>query len=171
MKRTINLISDRLNMAASVVASVAVLVILICCFIQVVCRYILNASLSWSEELARYVFVWASMLGFSVATKHGTNATIDVISSRLKGTVRFVHTLLCDVVIILICVIMTYFGCVILPTMAKTFSAALLIPNQYLYAAVPVSGALIIVHSLCHIVNTVDEFKNGRPADKEEVSQ
>ena len=28
--------------------------------LQVICRYIFNNSLTWSEELARYLFVWVS---------------------------------------------------------------------------------------------------------------
>lgn len=168
MKKAINLISDKLNFVASLLASISVLVILVCCFIQVLCRYVLNASLSWSEEVARYVFVWASMLGFSVATKHGSNATIDVISSRLHGKTKFVHTIICDLIMIYICGLLTYYGVVILPTMNKTFSAALLIPNGYIYASVPVASVLIIVHMLCHIVNTVDDYKNGKYSKKKE---
>lgn len=32
-------------------------------FVQVVMRYVFNNSLSWSEELARYVFIWQIWLG------------------------------------------------------------------------------------------------------------
>lgn len=32
-------------------------------FVQVVSRYVFNHSLSWSEELARYIFIWQVWLG------------------------------------------------------------------------------------------------------------
>lgn len=34
-------------------------------FIQVVMRKVFNNSLSWSEELARYVFIWLIYIGIS----------------------------------------------------------------------------------------------------------
>lgn len=37
--------------------------------IQVLSRYVFGASLSWSEELTRYIFIWAGFLSVSYCTK------------------------------------------------------------------------------------------------------
>src|SRR5574341_1452640 len=41
--------------------------------LQVVFRYVVNYTLPWSEELARYVFLWASLLGACVALGRGAH--------------------------------------------------------------------------------------------------
>lgn len=38
--------------------SAAFLVLIFACVLQVFTRFVLNNSLSWTEELARYAFIW-----------------------------------------------------------------------------------------------------------------
>ena len=52
-----------------VVWTMAIMTILV--FIQVVMRYVFSNSLSWSEELARFIFLWVSWIGASYAVKEG----------------------------------------------------------------------------------------------------
>lgn len=45
-------------------------------FAQVVFRYALMLPLSWSEELARYLFIWATFLGAAIAFYRDTHIKV-----------------------------------------------------------------------------------------------
>ena len=45
--------------------------------IQVFSRYILGISLSWSEEITRYLFIWSAFLSVSLCTKKCISIKID----------------------------------------------------------------------------------------------
>lgn len=45
--------------------------------IQVFSRYILGASLSWTEEITRYLFIWSAFLSVSLCTKKCISIKID----------------------------------------------------------------------------------------------
>ncbi|MBU3841042.1 MAG: TRAP transporter small permease [Candidatus Ruminococcus intestinipullorum] len=66
MKKIINFLDNYLEEVLLVAALVAMAVIM---GIQVFCRYVLSASLSWSEELTRYIFIWVGFLSISYCTK------------------------------------------------------------------------------------------------------
>lgn len=53
--------------------------------LQVFCRYVLNASLSWSEELTRLLFVWLTFLGFGLAAQRDALPTIFVLGERISN--------------------------------------------------------------------------------------
>lgn len=50
-----------------------ILLVLMTCImgIQIVSRYVFQNSLTWSEELVRYMFVWSAFLGIPFCIKHG----------------------------------------------------------------------------------------------------
>lgn len=66
MKKVWNWIDNYLEETLLVIALAAMAVIM---GVQVFCRYVLSASLSWSEELTRYIFIWAGFLSISYCTK------------------------------------------------------------------------------------------------------
>lgn len=53
--------------------------IVIIMFAQVVMRYIFKSSLSWSEEVSRYLFVWMVFMGISYGVKQGSHMRIDLL--------------------------------------------------------------------------------------------
>ncbi len=66
MKKVLSWIDEYLEEVLLAAALAAMAVIM---GVQVFCRSVLGASLSWSEELTRYIFIWAGFLSVSYCTK------------------------------------------------------------------------------------------------------
>ncbi len=59
---------------------------------QVFMRYVMMNSLAWSEELARYCFIWATYLGVSYGVKRKAHICVTAVSERLSGNPqRYLH--------------------------------------------------------------------------------
>ena len=52
--------------------------------LQIVARYVFNNSLSWSEELVRYLFIWSTFLGIPYSIKKGISIRVDFLSYRMS---------------------------------------------------------------------------------------
>lgn len=63
--------------------------------VQVFSRYVLGTSLSWSEELTRYIFIWAGFLSVSYCTKKCISIKIEqfvaVFPRRGKAAFKMVN--------------------------------------------------------------------------------
>ena len=66
--------------------------------IQIFCRFVLNNSLTWSEELARFMFIWSTFLSIGFCLKEGISLKIDTLISLFPKKVQAVILLLGDVV-------------------------------------------------------------------------
>lgn len=95
MKKVLNRIDEYLEevLLAGALAAMAVIM-----GVQVFFRYVLGASLSWSEELTRYLFIWAGFLSVSYCTKKCISIKIEQFVSlfpkRGKALFKVVnHTL------------------------------------------------------------------------------
>jgi TRAP-type C4-dicarboxylate transport system permease small subunit len=60
-------------------------IMVIALFVQVFTRYIMNASLSGTEELARYCFVWCTMLGAGICVASDDHAAVTILNDSLKA--------------------------------------------------------------------------------------
>ena len=65
------------------VVSLVINVLLV--FLQVIMRTVFKNSLTWSEELSRYIFIWQIWLGASIALKYNEHIRVTLIYSFLKN--------------------------------------------------------------------------------------
>lgn len=66
--------------------------------IQVLCRYAFGMSLSWSEELTRYLFIWCGFLSVSYCSKKCLSIKIEqfvaIFPRRTKAVIKVInHTI------------------------------------------------------------------------------
>ena len=126
-------------------------------FIQVVMRYVFGNSLSWSEELARYLFVWQVWIGASYSARNRSHLRITFIKDRLASAARKKLEILVTVIWIAFAVFIAIRG---FSLVARVYgfnqrSSALRMPMAYAHLAVPVGCSLMIIRL---IENTVKDF-------------
>ena len=85
MKKALQWLDENLEEVLLVIALATMAVIM---GIQVIARYIFGASLSWSEELTRYIFIWAGFLSVSYCTKKCISIKIEQFVSRFPTIIR-----------------------------------------------------------------------------------
>ena len=59
-------------------------------FLQTFCRFVIFKSLTWSEELSRYLFVALIVLGINLAATDHLFVRIELIDGYLKGKAQYV---------------------------------------------------------------------------------
>lgn len=116
--------------------------------LQVFFRYVLNHSLFWSEELARYLLVWLTFLGATVAYRRQANPGIDVLTRRLSEPSRKMSAMVVHASALGLFVVMIYFGTEFAHFVRMQISPALGLPKWIPHSIVPISGAILAVHAL-----------------------
>ena len=86
--KSLQRVSDTVNRTVSYVGIAVFLVLILACVMQVFFRFVLNHSLSWTEELARYCFIWMHMLGASLLIEGSGHATVTAVLDLFHGAVR-----------------------------------------------------------------------------------
>ena len=130
---------------------------------QVFFRYVLNNSLSWSEEMARYVFIWLIYIGISYGCKLRKHIKIDAALNLFPKKVRPYIVVLGDILFIVFAVYIVYTGTVYsLSQMQYNMrSPALKIPNEFVYMSTVVGFGLAVIRQIQTIVYRVKCLKNG----------
>lgn len=125
---------------------------------QVFFRYVLNQSLFWSEELARFLLVWLSFLGASVAYRRKVHPGIDVLTSRMPDIFHRLCAIIVHVVSLIFFLVMIFYGCRFAYFVRLQISPALYVPKWIIFSIVPASGLIFLIHGITFLVQ---ELKRG----------
>ncbi len=122
----------------------------VCLFWSVVIRYfaIFGGSLPWIEEFARFTFIWMTFLGAIVALDRTEHICIDLLVKLLPHRVQTPLAVAADIIILGFLGVYTVKGVELVRLTMDQFSPSLNLPMSLIHAAVPVSGAIMILQVL-----------------------
>lgn len=128
-------------------------------FLQVVMRYVFSNSLTWSEELARYAFIWMIYIGVSYGVKTRKHLGVDALSMLFKRKGQIIISMIANISFLVFVVVMTYFGLDVVTRVTRD-SAALQIPMEWVYLAPVVGFALTTIRLIQNLAIEVKELKS-----------
>ena len=120
-------------------------VLVITTFLQVVFRYVVNLSLSWADELARYVFVWLVFSGLVVSFARGEHAIMNFVVDLYRGRFKSFMLALIDLLIFGLFVVLTISGVMLMSVSVGQSTAGLGIPKMVVYAALPFGSVMMLI--------------------------
>lgn len=113
-------------------------------FLQVVMRY-LGRAFDGLDEVPRYLFVWLVMIGAAAAMHRGEHTMLEYFRDRLRPRARALVSLITNGAGMLLFASLIKSSLVLVPNAQLQTSAGLSLPLGYVYAAVPVGSALILL--------------------------
>jgi TRAP-type C4-dicarboxylate transport system permease small subunit len=135
------------------IATAAMLVaICVIVFVNVFFRYFLHIGLGWTEELARYLQVWMTFLGATVAVKRWAHFQLTIVDQLTPRALRRFTRLFAILVVMTLAAIMIKHGIDITRVTWNQASPVLQWRIGYLYLMAPVCGVLTEFFALQHLV-------------------
>lgn len=130
--------------------------------LQVFYRYALNHSLFWSEELARYLLVWLTFLGATVAYRRRMHPSIDVLFKRLSRPARRRLRVLVHLLSLLFFSILIWYGSTFAYFVRLQTTPALALPKWLIFAIIPLSGLIFTLHALAFLSGELNPQQQDR---------
>ncbi len=135
--------------------------------LQVFFRYALNSPLIWSEELARYLFVWAVMLGLGYNVRTETGISLSLLFLKFPRAVQMLLTCATNLFLCGIFGMCMPYAIRFTRMQASIHAAALDVPMSWIVVSIPIGFAYLILVLLYDSFRTVKRFRAaGRAEEK-----
>ncbi|WP_216829146.1 TRAP transporter small permease [Alkalihalobacterium elongatum] len=135
---------------------------------QVFMRYIMEASLAWSEELARYCFIWLVYLGISYGVKKQRHIKVDVMLLLLRDKGKIILNIVANLLFLGFALFVVYYGYDVASRLLAwgQRSPALQLPMGLVYMATPIGMGLTIIRLIQQLIK---QFKTLLGKDEYDV--
>ena len=120
----------------------------------------------WLQEVTSTFFIYAIFTGAAVATRRNDHLYLTAVAEALHGTPRLVAEIVIRLVVLGVASCLVYFGYINFLRGFSSFRMPSMTPIASLYAAIPISGALIALFTVEQLVNGIRKgFDHPEPPE------
>ena len=132
-------------------------------FVQVVMRYAFSASLTWSEELARYMFIWLVYFSVSYTARRDKHIKIEAALMIYPKKVRPYIEILSEILVLAFSIFIVFTAWDVGNKISASgqHSPALGIPMYFVYIAPFIGFILTAFRTLQNLIVRVKNLKGG----------
>ena len=151
-----------LTLAEAIVLVTYVAVVLLTS-LQVFSRYVFGNSLPWTEEMARYCFMWLIYVGMVLALNRGTHASVDILSARCSGKAKIMVLLAVHTIAVALFAVLLLQGLLLFNMVKGQASPAMRISMMIPYASLPFGSLLMIIEEFFLIAGILRTPMEDKP--------
>lgn len=124
--------------------------------LQIIFRVFFDA-LTWTEEVSRYLLVWSTFLGATLAYKRSMHISVTFCVNLFKNTAKKIIIIFSIVASLVFFLVVTYFGIKYMSMQSHQVSAALRVPMRWVYIVIPISFTVMTIHGLTAIFDELSK--------------
>lgn len=131
---------------------------------QIFFRYLMNKPLNWSEQTARCIFIWITMLSVPCVFRAKGMIAFDLLVNALPAKVKLFVGILVECIVMFFAVCFFYYSIQLCIDTGARVMAGVKIPQNLIYISMPISMFLLVFVILENIIISVKEFVKGGAA-------
>lgn len=141
-----------------IILAIGVAIIFVILFLQVIFRYFLNSPIVWSEELARYTFVWITMIGISYNIRADNNISMTLLYGHCPQKLQKVLDIIILAIGLCLFIRLLPYSFEYFVSQMKIRSSAMGAPMALVAISVPIGTVLAILQLVVKVVFIIREF-------------
>ncbi|AGZ33969.1 TRAP transporter small permease [Pseudomonas sp. SWI6] len=149
MKNLFLRVNDRLYSSCIWIAGLAVLAMSLIIPWGIFARYVLGTGSSWPEPVAILLMVLFTFVGAAASYRAGAHMAVAMVTDRLPAPTRRSVAVLVQLLMVVVCIFMTWYGTQLCITTWNQYMASLpAVRVGMSYAPIPVGGVLTLIFVL-----------------------
>lgn len=134
--------------------------------LQVLFRYVFDSSLYFTEELARFLFVWTVFLASAICCRRQSHAAIELFVSWMPEKLRKVALIIASVCTSCFFAVIFIKGIELTIVTWRQASPAMEIPMGLIYLAIPMGGLLMLIFTIENLYYAITKSSRAEAEGK-----
>ena len=130
-------------------------------FLQVIMRFLVNDSLTWSEELGKFFFVWISWLGISIAERRNEHIKITLVTDRLSPRLQAIVDIIAKIVLLGILGVTIFYAVMLVSSQSHVHYAGIKISTSWGYLSLVLGCGFMVLRILGGIMRHIQNLRTG----------